>query len=89
MRRIAAWSLAIALAQRRVLPSQPVGTVHPSILPGPARATGFESACRTRCAGPNQGPESGPRRDAPVPMTAAHGVSGEESIPKYTIKPLK
>ena len=72
-----------AFAQRRVLLPQFVGTVHPSILPGPARrTTGFEPACRTRCAGPNQGP----RRDAPVPtmvpMTAAHGATGAGIYPE-------
>ena len=59
------WSAGVALAQRRVLPPQLVGTVHPSILrpylPGPAR-----SRDRARLPDAVRRPESGARFKAPV-----------------------
>ena len=74
MRRIAA--LSVEMRSRSTAFSR-LSSSGPFIRPSsPARrATGCEPACRTRCAGPNQGPEPGPRRDAPVPTTAAHGAS--------------
>ena len=66
-----------ALAQRRVLLSQFVGTVQPPTLPDPAR-----NRVRTHLPSAGRRPESGPRRDAPVPMMAPHGVSREGIYPE-------